>query len=115
MEADGMKRPLFPRSIRRSGGLAIVVTLTFGWVTGASSALAAPGKWTPTTGSMGFPRAFHTATLRSNGKVLIAGGYSTINYLVSAELYAPRFTSTRVQIDFDGDGKTELAVWRSSR
>ncbi|HEU4888186.1 MAG TPA: kelch repeat-containing protein, partial [Thermoanaerobaculia bacterium] len=41
-----------------------------------------------TTGSMGIPRNEHTATLLSNGKVLIAGGYNGA-YLASAELYDP--------------------------
>ncbi len=42
------------------------------------------------TGSMTTARANHTATLLSNGKVLIAGGYNSIDgNLSSAELYDP--------------------------
>jgi Galactose oxidase, central domain len=49
-----------------------------------------------TTGAMGTPRYAHTATLLPNGKVLIAGGFSTSNVgtftenvLLTAELYDP--------------------------
>jgi len=45
------------------------------------------GTWTP-TGSMNIARECHTATLLSNGQVLVAGGYND-NYLSSAELYDP--------------------------
>src|SRR6476659_3049801 len=41
------------------------------------------------TGSLTTARYFHTATLPSNGKVLVAGGYDGVNYLNSAELYDP--------------------------
>ena len=40
------------------------------------------------TGAMKIARNSHTATLLTNGKVLIAGGYGT-NELASAELYDP--------------------------
>jgi Galactose oxidase, central domain len=38
------------------------------------------------TGSLATARAYHTATLLPNGKVLVAGGYNN-DYLASAELY----------------------------
>src|SRR5438132_127928 len=41
------------------------------------------------TGSMTMPRRDHTATLLSNGKVLIAGGSHDDSILTSAELYDP--------------------------
>jgi N-acetylneuraminic acid mutarotase len=44
------------------------------------------GQWT-TTGAMHVPRALHTATLLSNGNVLVAGGED--NAADSAELYNP--------------------------
>ena len=46
------------------------------------------GIFTP-TGSMTSPRQNHTATLLTNGKVLIAGGYGPSSQLSSAELYDP--------------------------
>ena len=49
----------------------------------------ASGTWTE-TGSLVTARFSHTATLLSNGKVLVAGGYNTVDgYLVRAELYDP--------------------------
>ena len=42
------------------------------------------------TGSMGTPRAAHTATLLGNGKVLVTGGIDNNgNVLTTAELYDP--------------------------
>ena len=49
------------------------------------------------TGSLNTARANHTATLLSNGKVLIVGGQGTFGFLTSAELYDPAtglFTAT---------------------
>ncbi len=48
----------------------------------------ATGTWSP-TGTMSTARMNHTATLLSNGKVLVAGGFDGSSYLASAELYDP--------------------------
>ena len=49
---------------------------------------ATPNTWS-FTGSMATMRAWHTATLLPNGKVLVAGGYNNSGALTSAELYDP--------------------------
>ena len=49
------------------------------------------------TGEMGTERAAHTATLLTNGKVLITGGFNNTGNLATAEIYDPAtgtFTST---------------------
>ncbi len=48
----------------------------------------ATGTWS-NTGSLNTARAFHTATLLPNGKVLVAGGNNSSTILASAELYDP--------------------------
>ena len=64
-----------------------------GWACGACIVLGQPVGSFITTGSMATPRVVHTATLLHNGKVLIAGGFSTnganAQALSSAELYDP--------------------------
>ncbi|CAF4840976.1 unnamed protein product, partial [Rotaria magnacalcarata] len=44
--------------------------------------------WT-STGNMTFQRFYHTASVLSNGKVLVAGGYVYSGYSNTAELYDP--------------------------
>lgn len=52
------------------------------------------GTWS-ITGSMASPREFHTATLLTNGQVLVTGGLNSSGFygsiLASAELYDPNF------------------------
>ena len=71
------------------------------------------GTFTP-AGAMGTAHAYHTATLLGNGKVLIAGGHDGSDYLSSAEVYTPGLTYRGDQIDFDGDGKADIGIYRPS-
>ena len=41
------------------------------------------------TSALNIARAFHTATLLTNGQVLVAGGSGASNALASVELFAP--------------------------
>ncbi|ABF42231.1 Ig-like, group 2 [Candidatus Koribacter versatilis Ellin345] len=59
------------------------------------------------TGKLNHPRAFHTATLLSNGQVLIAGGEDENGPSTSAELYDPAsgsFTPTNGNMTNPGGG-----------
>src|SRR5438045_986710 len=60
-------------------GLAPVAALS-------SSDEPAGGTWTA-TGSLNTARYYHTATLLTNGKVLVAAGWDGFNPFTSAELY----------------------------
>src|SRR5215467_8664303 len=71
----------------RSAALQLVLVLSFCNVVLAQST----GTFTP-TGNMNVPRYSHTATLLTNGKVLIAGGRlfgNSLFALSNAELYDP--------------------------
>jgi uncharacterized protein (TIGR03437 family) len=79
------------------------------------------------TGSMAAARYFHTATLLTNGKVLIAGGFGQgLNALASAELYDPAtgaFTPTGAMTTARGlhnatllaDGRVLIAGGRNNQ
>jgi hypothetical protein len=79
-----------PKTIRTltqfASGLAL---FAFSIFPSATLALAA-GAWSA-TGSMATPRVGHTATLLTNGKVLVVNGGTSVNLpsLMSAELYDP--------------------------
>src|ERR1700694_3824596 len=68
--------------------LGAVLVMGGGWTT--TMALAqSPGTFNP-TGNLTTARQFHTATLLTNGKVLVAGGWDTgLPVWASAELYDP--------------------------
>src|SRR4030095_1453773 len=69
------------------GGLMSVAALVPGPIRLASAQTVAP-TWSY-TGSLDEPRYRHTATLLSDGKVLVVGGFSVGYALASAELYDP--------------------------
>src|SRR5690349_4831777 len=76
--------------MKNNGGFALLLG---GLAWGASMAMAEPTGTFTVTGSMAIPRTSHTATLLTNGKVLVAGGISksgpTTPGISSAELYDP--------------------------
>lgn len=74
-------RPVTRCGTLKQFGVALVVGLLL-----VHRALA--GSFVP-TGSMHEARRGHTATRLADGKVLVAGGYSTTNWVESAELYDP--------------------------
>src|SRR5262249_48437446 len=61
------------------------------------------------TANLNTARSGHTATRLPNGKVLLAGGSSGGGVLSSAELYQ---SHPRSSLDFDGDGRTDITVYR---
>lgn len=69
--------------------LALIVACGLALVMSTAPAMGAgiEGTWNP-TGAMGAPRAWHTATLLADGRVLVTGGY-TEGPLASAEVYDP--------------------------
>ena len=68
-----------------AGGASAILLLRYA---GAELYDPVTGNWT-VTGILGTARYYHTATLLLNGKVLVAGGANSGDYLTSAELYDP--------------------------
>lgn len=78
---------MFNRIFQRFLNYLVVSIVTMGLVASTSIAASASGTFQK-TGSMNVARISHTATLLSNGEVLVAGGgTSSLGYLASAELY----------------------------
>ena len=69
------------------------------------------GTWSATA-SLNTGRSGYTATLLQNGNVVVAGGCNDNcpdSILSSAELYTSHL---RTALDFDGDGKSDITVYR---
>ncbi len=83
--------------VRRVVAVACAVVLALVSVGVVSSVPAAAVETFSATGSLGTARYEATASVLSNGKILIAGGYGSSGALASAELYDPAagtFTAT---------------------
>jgi trimeric autotransporter adhesin len=69
------------------------ISAAVGNIVGSTSLMVTVRTWT-VTGSLNTPRELHTATLMTDGTVLVAGGQgSSINPLSSAEIYDPNTTT----------------------
>src|SRR5215472_5129463 len=82
----------------RTSAIQITLRVTFISLLAALLTFAAKGQmqqsptgdpsWVP-TGNLGTARAYHTATLLPNGKVLVTGGIGSNGLSSQAELYDP--------------------------
>ena len=112
---------MLPRCANRLFVVAVAVALAVGNTDcDCGSSPAAPGTFTPTTGSLVTARESPTATLLPSGKVLIVGGYTSgsLEALASAELYDPAtgtFTGTgSLGTGRPGFGTGSSSTYRSS-
>jgi Galactose oxidase, central domain/Kelch motif len=69
----------------------------------------ASGQFSP-TGSMTTSRAFHTATLLTDGRVLLLGGQTDSGFISSAELYDPTSGTFRATGSMSGARQNHVAV-----
>ena len=71
-------------------GMLVLIGVAVPALVQVQRAAAVPNTWSA-AGSLATARGYHTATLLPNGKVLVAGGGSTVigGSLASAELYDP--------------------------
>jgi len=65
------------------------ISATAGSVSGSATLAVRPPGFFVGIASLNTARSSHTATLLTNGTVLIAGGYNSSGYLSSAEIYNP--------------------------
>ena len=72
--------------------LTLMIVVTSAFIAAVPAQAAGIGTWS-STGSMATARQYHSATLLSDGKVLVAGGGSSSGILASAELYDPTSSS----------------------
>jgi acetyl-CoA carboxylase carboxyltransferase component len=95
--------------------LAVGIVLAGGTSTATPLAKIGRGTFSP-TGSMVAERESHIATLLTDGRVLIAGGWNGSDYFASAELYDPKtgaFSSTGSMATIrEGDTATLLSDGR---
>jgi hypothetical protein len=81
-----------------SPSVPVVIGETSAEPTGTPAPTPPPGPIPPptptpgfsSTGSMATSRAYHTATLLADGRILIVGGVNGTEYLTSAEIYDPK-------------------------
>jgi hypothetical protein len=107
--------------------ISVILGLLLGMADHASMVMAQSAGTFTATGSMATPRAFHTATLLTNGMVLIAGGTRDFNVpAATTELYDPdkgtftaagNMTSPRMghTATVLPDGKILIAGYRNHR